>query len=150
MTPKHSAHFQSAKLKTSSAADCPLKNTDTAPTTTGSVITLRLPYPDSRLFPNRKTHWAKKLKSKNAQLALAYSASSSHRGRLGKQNYPVKIVFVPNSNRRFDLDGALSASKSTLDGVAKGLGIDDSQFRPITLDSLPAQKEAHVIMEIIL
>ncbi|MNW22505.1 hypothetical protein D3C71_2240180 [compost metagenome] len=55
---------------------------------------------------------------------------------------------APNRIRR-DLDGLLSAEKPRLDGIAAALGVDDSQFMPITLDrALDAEKKGFVLVEI--
>jgi crossover junction endodeoxyribonuclease RusA len=41
---------------------------------------------------------------------------------------PVAITFHPPDKRRRDTDGMLSALKSSLDGVADALQVDDSLF----------------------
>ena len=46
----------------------------------------------------------------------------------------LSLLFFPPCNRKRDLDGCLSACKAFLDGLAAGWGVDDSQFRPITID----------------
>ncbi|SOE49110.1 hypothetical protein ODI_R1848 [Orrella dioscoreae] len=46
----------------------------------------------------------------------------------------VTLTFVAPDRRRRDIDNLLACMKSQMDGIAIALGVDDSQFRPITLD----------------
>ncbi len=46
-------------------------------------------------------------------------------------DHQVDIIIAPPDRRSHDVDGVLSALKPTLDGIAKGLGIDDERFNPI-------------------
>jgi len=62
---------------------------------------------------------------------------------------PVSITWVAPNRIRRDLDGLLCAEKPRLDGIAAALGIDDSQFRPMTLDgALDVEKKGFVLVEI--
>ena len=40
----------------------------------------------------------------------------------------VQLDFYPPSKRRYDLDNAIAAMKSSLDGIADALSVDDSRF----------------------
>lgn len=88
-----------------------------------------LPWPPRELHPNSRTHWAKRAKHTKACRTRAgwetkaAKISAPHEGKIS-----VCLVFCPPDNRRRDLDGCLSASKAFLDGVADGLGVDDSRF----------------------
>lgn len=46
---------------------------------------------------------------------------------------PINLTFHPATKRAFDLDNALAASKSAIDGIAQALGINDKQFNPVIL-----------------
>lgn len=63
-------------------------------------------------------------------------------------NYPVNIVFFSATRNLADLDNLLSASKNRIDGIANALGIDDRQFRPITIDGQYRKGDAGMIFEI--
>lgn len=60
---------------------------------------------------------------------------------MGNTQMPLRLTFfAPNKIRR-DLDNLLAAMKPSLDGMAQALGVDDSLFRPITIDlALDPQK----------
>ncbi|WP_071058699.1 hypothetical protein [Pelistega sp. MC2] len=102
------------------------------------MIFLTLPWPDSRLFPNRKNglHWTTTNKIKNEAIFGAYSIvkSSGLYVDIGNTKKSLKIVFYAPDKRKRDLDNLLAAMKPSIDGMSRALGIDDSLFRPITLD----------------
>ena len=118
------------------------------------MLVITLPWPDSCLMPNRRNgrHWsatqAAKAKARSDGFYLAKQAAIGQAirevGRL-----PMRITFAaPNLIRR-DMDNLHAALKAALDGVAKGLGVDDSRFRPIVLDdSLDPTKRGYVKLEI--
>lgn len=54
---------------------------------------------------------------------------------------PLSLTFHASTNRSYDLDNALASCKAAIDGLANGLGINDRQFRPITIDRGAADKE---------
>lgn len=114
-------------------------------------ISIRLPWPDPALFPNRKSgrHWAATFKQKVSAREGGFWAAKQAAGGaklLKGRRYPVSIVFEARDKRKRDLDGLLGSLKHSLDGIALALGIDDSQFRPVTLDDRPG--DGSVIVEI--
>lgn len=118
------------------------------------MITVTLPWPDSALFPNRKggQHWATYQRAKaNARgegFLAAKQATSCALPTLEART-PIRITFHAPDRRRRDIDGMHGAIKNALDGIAKGLGVDDSIFRPVTIDStLDPKKQGFVTVEI--
>lgn len=117
-------------------------------------LTIRLPWPDTSLMANRKggKHWGVSHAAKVRARELAFFAAKEALGRhtlAAAGNVPVSITWVAPNKVRRDLDGLLSAEKSRLDGIAAALGIDDSQFRPLTLDrALDSEKKGFVLVEI--
>lgn len=116
---------------------------------------ISLPFPDAKLFPNRKagksyhySHDAKVSAREGARKATkaALDARKEHPG--WGSSLPVSIVFVGPDKRRRDLDGCLSAIKSALDGIAQALGVDDSSFRPILLNYIPGDKPGACIVAV--
>ena len=99
------------------------------------VITL--PYPDMKLSPNQKNgkHWTSTKSIKDsAKEAGYYIAKVCYANEKPESvTTPLTITFTQSDRRKRDLDNLLSASKATLDGIAKGMGIDDSLFEPITI-----------------
>ena len=106
-------------------------------------IKIVLPWPDSALMPNRRggKHWASFQKKKEwARADGADAARSALEGLFGASMAEgrvvgVEIMFFEPDRRHRDLDNLLGAIKWHLDGVAKELGVDDKQFRPITINS---------------
>lgn len=98
---------------------------------------LTLPYPDKSLNPNRKSgrHWAVTKKAKDIGFEAGYYAAKEAFGntKLLPQAMPLVITYVRKDKRMVDLDNLLSASKSLIDGIAQGMGIDDKYFEPITI-----------------
>ena len=95
-------------------------------------LNLMLPWPDSILNPNRKDHWAKKHRPKVAAREAGYYIALDRGVKLdaGKK-YVVELVFCPPDKRKRDLDNLVSSMKSALDGMCRGLGIDDEMIRPL-------------------
>src|SRR5690606_27115060 len=113
-----------------------------------------LPWPDSRLMPNRKNgrHWGATADAKaQARGDGMKAAMASLRGnKVGFDGrIPLRVTFVAPNKRKRDLDNLLGAMKHALDGIAMYLGVDDSQFRPITLDDgLDKEKKGFVLVEL--
>lgn len=117
-------------------------------------LIITLPWPDTSLMPNRKNgrHWggtqAAKVRARQdgyfgAKKALGTSELAS------QERMPVKITFVAPDARRRDIDNMLACIKPQLDGIAQALRIDDSRFRPITLDDgQDANKVGFLIVEV--
>lgn len=92
---------------------------------------LTLPWPDRKLHPNARTHWAAKAKATKAAryqawlyaMAINWQAITLPEGRLH-----LWMDFYPPDKRRRDDDGLLSSMKAARDGIADALGIDDNRF----------------------
>lgn len=90
-----------------------------------------IPWPPKELSPNARTHFMQK-----AGIAKKYKAMCWTIAMVGGRVVCVKegrvtvsMTFCPPDNRRRDMDNALAACKSGLDGIASALGIDDHLFR---------------------
>lgn len=114
------------------------------------TITITLPFPNSKLMPNRKNgrSWASTVKEKEKAKNDGYYAAIGHKNKQIKPG--VKIMFYYPDKRKRDLDNLYSAIKALQDGVCHGLNIDDSYFRPVTLDKTVDRKNPRVelILEI--
>lgn len=98
------------------------------------IVDLVLPFPPRELNPNVILHWAKKAKIKAIQKEIGFSLSERYSGCFGNENLKISMIFYPSTKRQIDLDNCLASCKSILDGIAKGLRVNDKQFRPITID----------------
>lgn len=87
-------------------------------------------WPPKALSPNARIHWAKKAKAVKGYrkdchiLAMMQKLAVDWEGPIH-----LFIVLIPPSKRRYDMDNALAALKSGLDGVADALEVNDSRFR---------------------
>lgn len=107
------------------------------------MIAVTLPWPSAKLNPNRSKgfHWAvTSALRKSARLeawALARAATSKQQGWvpgiLGNGAVSLTITFMQPDRRARDRDNLLAALKPSLDGLADALGVNDSQFEPITI-----------------
>lgn len=118
------------------------------------MITFDLPWPDPILNPNRSKgrHWAATAGARDGARFSAYMAACAAIP-VGDNKNPVgpislTITFVQPDRRRRDRDNSLASLKPALDGVADALGIDDSQFEPMTLKREYGKKPGSVRIEI--
>ena len=88
-----------------------------------------LPWPDKALNPNSRTHWAVKAKATKAyrQAAGWAARASKHKCDIGGI-INLHITFMPPDKRRRDMDNMIASCKGLLDGIADGLGVNDSRF----------------------
>lgn len=94
---------------------------------------LVLPWPSRLLHPNARVHWSEKSgvakRARSYALAVA-RAANWHRGVWPEGRLHVWIDGYPADHRRRDADGLLSSLKSSLDGIAEAMGVDDHVFIP--------------------
>lgn len=96
---------------------------------------IELPWPPLELSPNFRQGWRSKHDPKKKYKNDCYLVALSTKTVLGKTfNVPLQITFHPKTKKTPDLDNCLSWIKHGLDGVALAWGINDRQFRPITID----------------
>src|SRR4051812_11041391 len=94
-----------------------------------AAIELTLPWPDKKLSPNARVHWATKATSTKAARSEAGWAVRRHfHVRPNWTRAAVGLVFCPPDERRRDLQNCIGSSKALVDGIADALGIDDSKF----------------------
>jgi len=95
--------------------------------------TIILPWPPRETSPNARCHWrTKAYAAKNYRAQCFALAHKQGAGKFFDDGMPVhilaRLLFVPTSRRRFDLDNALAAMKSGLDALAHAVGLDDSKW----------------------
>ena len=107
-------------------------------------------WPDSRLNPNRKTHWGTRARLNNDAKGWAIlSVKAITLEQLDRsKKYRVSYLFYPPDKHMRDLDNIEAACKSTFDGVAQALGIDDSQIKLVDKQWGNVIKGGMVIYEI--
>ena len=110
------------------------------------MIKLVFPYPPSELNPNKRLHWAQKVKLKNQQKDIGHCLASRYKDEFNDaKTIALSLVFYAESKRPFDLDNALASCKALIDGISKGLNFNDKNFLPITIDrGEPDKKQPRV------
>jgi crossover junction endodeoxyribonuclease RusA len=93
---------------------------------------IHLPWPDSALSPNARCHWSKKAAWARKHRQWAYVAALAAGGPALVHDgvMLLRVTAYPKDRRRRDADNLLAALKSTFDGIADALKVDDSRFRP--------------------
>ena len=90
------------------------------------MFTVSISWPPRCLLPNAKAHWAVRAKAASkCRIDACYAAMAAGARALKWQGADVAIEFCPPDRRRRDVDGMLSALKSSLDGIADATGVDD-------------------------
>ena len=116
------------------------------------IVKIELPPVNMTLSPNSKNgkSYLSTLNAKKSDKNIGFFYAKKERSEKLQQdrNYPVNIVFFSSTRNFADLDNLLSASKNRMDGIASALGIDDRQFRPITIDGQYRKGDAGMIFEI--
>lgn len=95
------------------------------------------------LSPNARVHFRKKHKFFQSYKQEAYLKAGN---KPDIESYHVKVIFHPPDKRRRDLDNCLAAIKSAFDGIAERWNIDDTLFRPITIDFGDKVKNGKIII----
>lgn len=117
-------------------------------------LTVTLPWPDRRLFPNARVFWASKAKQVKTHRRLAYFEALKIQEAIPAEvrsdetkSIFYRIIYTPKINRKRDEDGIISACKSYLDGVSEAIGINDFRFHIRGCEALPAQKPGSITLE---
>ncbi|MDY0961763.1 endonuclease [Massilia sp. CFBP9026] len=118
-----------------------------------ATITVELPFPDRRLNPNNSKgkHWAATValrKAARTDAALLTRAAGAGVRFAAGQEVELAITFIQPDRRARDRDNLLAACKPMLDGVADALGVNDSQFEPVTIRREYGKKPGAVLIEI--
>lgn len=99
------------------------------------MIVIELPWPSKHLSPNARCDRRAITEVRRAYKAACHLATIAARPpAMEPTRHAVLLVFHPPNRARRDLDNLLGRVKYGLDGVAAALRIDDSLFRPITID----------------
>lgn len=106
-------------------------------TTILNAITLRLPWPASKLSPNSRGAWQTREASRKAARQIGevsvYQAAEGDYIDL-PDRLQMTVTFHPPDSRRRDLDGLHSRLKSYQDGIFAALRLDDSSIDRVVLE----------------
>lgn len=117
-------------------------------------IVVRLPWPDCRLNPNRKVHWAVRAKLRRDAKAWACYATIAAMNVSGMRVAPadrtvdIAVSYAPPDRRRRDEDNLTASLKAHFDGIAQALRIDDSFFHHKEVSWLPPVRHGAVFVKV--
>lgn len=96
-----------------------------------SMTAISLPWPDAKLSPNWRGHWARKAPVTKRARAAAWAATKAAGARV-EHDGPValRVTFHAPDRRHRDRDNCIAACKAYMDGLADGLGVNDRRFQP--------------------
>ena len=110
---------------------------------------LFLPWPDRRLSPNARHHWAIVARAKkSAKRTAYYAALDAGIGKIEADSITVRYSFFPPSRRAYDLDNLVASMKAAADGISQAIGIDDSKWNLAVSPRGPVEKAGMVKVEI--
>lgn len=110
-------------------------------------MTITLPIPDAKLWPNSRSHW--RVKARLTQSAR-HSAWVRTRGAFAESNTTAiglskftgyTLAFFYKDARRRDDDNAQASCKAYRDGIADALGVDDNTLRLAALPIFSIDRE---------
>lgn len=97
------------------------------------MICIELTWPDRRLHPNARLHWAARARVVAGARADAHLLTRVAMGRNPPVFAPGPLTFAilacPPDRRRRDDDGIIASLKAARDGIADALRLDDHRFR---------------------
>lgn len=100
------------------------------------MIEFCLPWPDRRLSPNARQHWAQLAQAKaryRYTCGMLVREQITARGcDLPDGPLAVELRFFRPNARTFDRDNLVARLKSGLDGMCDALGIDDKRIEKLT------------------
>lgn len=96
----------------------------------GAKVRVHLPWPDKRLSPNARVHWATKARFvKGArETGFVCGLEGGVRSLKGQRDVRAVITFHPPDSRRRDDDNMLSSIKAFRDGIADAMDVDDASW----------------------
>jgi crossover junction endodeoxyribonuclease RusA len=102
-----------------------------------ALLAIVLPWPDKRLSPNARVHWAAKsalTKKARADAAVTVLEAAGARlsairaGLAGEHPIHLRLRFHEPDRRGRDADNIMASLKGAIDGIADALQVNDRRF----------------------
>jgi crossover junction endodeoxyribonuclease RusA len=108
-----------------------------------------LSWPDKRLSPNSREHWASVARAKKrAKRDAYYSVKDAGIGKIEAESLSVRYVIYPPDRRARDQDNIIASLKAYADGIAEAIGIDDSKWNISIAPRGPIEKGGMIKVEL--
>ena len=110
---------------------------------------IELPFPHKALWPNGgHGHWAVKAREVKEQRLWAFLATKAAKVPPISGRVNLAVTIHPKTANVIDRDNCVSALKSSFDGIAQALGVDDSAFNVPSLTFGKPVKGGKVFIEL--
>ncbi len=108
-----------------------------------------LPWPDRRLNPNARHHWAQLARAKkSARRTAYYTALEAGLGKIDASTINVRVAFYPPDRRPRDTDNMIASCKAYFDGLSEAIGVDDSKWELTISPRGPVERHGMVKVEL--
>jgi len=97
------------------------------------IMKVSLPWPDKKCSPNARVNWRVLHEARKKRKRVGFMLSAGL-PKINTKRLAMTVIFNPPDKRHYDLDNLLASIKGELDGIAQRIGVDDKNFRPITID----------------
>ena len=91
------------------------------------TISIRLPWPEYTLWPNKKSHWAKLAKARKQAKEYAFVVMK-YQKLVFPPDAHIHLSYHPPTSRLYDMDNAMAACKAYIDGLAHASGANDANW----------------------
>ena len=92
-------------------------------------VSFYLPWPDKKMSPNARPHWAALARVKKAAKRDAYYlALEAGLEKITAEKVRAKYTYFPPTRHTYDRDNLVGRTKAFQDGVAMALGVDDGKW----------------------
>lgn len=113
------------------------------------ILTVELPWPDSRLSPNARVHRMQKAQAaREARETAGWLTINARQKGIGDAAMECVRHFYPPDNRRRDIDNLGAMCKSYQDGIFDRLPIDDSQVVRVVNEMKDKCKDGKVVISL--
>jgi crossover junction endodeoxyribonuclease RusA len=100
------------------------------------MLEFTLPWPQTKLSPNVRTHWSTLAKEKKAYRSACWiTVREQLKGWMPELPIGpllIELEFVPPNKRSYDRDNLVARMKSGIDGLCDALRCDDKRFTTLT------------------
>lgn len=114
-----------------------------------TIAEIFLPWPDRKLSPNARVHWAALASAKKKAKQDAYYATlAAGIGKIEADSLSARYVIFPPDRRPRDQDNIIASLKAYADGIAQAIGVDDSKWNISIASRGPVERSGMIKVEL--
>ena len=116
---------------------------------TGKTAEIFLPWPDRKLSPNARVHWAVLAKAKShAKESAFWLTKQAGIGKIEAGSISVRYLIFPPDRRARDQDNIIASLKAYADGISQAIGVDDSKWNISIAPRGPVERNGMIKVEL--